>query len=166
MYIDSTRDSVNKKAFLRIITLEVCEFDKKCFWFRAIISSAIMNAIEVRLCVVNAAPSESRWWEICWQNAHGKTIGMNTRGLLNFYLTHCPCLPYWVCSKCLLKAPPATQETGWRQATREIKLLAGLAMRQLTTEDLKTLEVDLKNYFPQSLQVWTRFFEFIKQLTL
>jgi len=26
-------------------------------------------------------------------------------------------------------------------------------MRQLTTEDLKTLEVDLKNYFPQSLQV-------------
>ncbi|KAG1935941.1 glycine N-acyltransferase-like protein [Pimephales promelas] len=27
-------------------------------------------------------------------------------------------------------------------------------MRQLTTEDLKTLEVDLKNYFPQSLQVY------------
>ncbi|XP_016128035.1 glycine N-acyltransferase isoform X1 [Sinocyclocheilus grahami] len=27
-------------------------------------------------------------------------------------------------------------------------------MRQLTTEDLKALEVDLKNYFPQSLQVY------------
>uniref|UniRef100_A0A8C1TM98 Glycine N-acyltransferase-like protein n=1 Tax=Cyprinus carpio TaxID=7962 RepID=A0A8C1TM98_CYPCA len=27
-------------------------------------------------------------------------------------------------------------------------------MHQLTTEDLKTLEVDLKNYFPQSMQVY------------
>ncbi len=151
MYIDSTRDSVNKKAFLRIITLEVCEFDKNVFDFARLWTQLKYGS------VVNAAPPESRWWEIYWLNAHGKTIGMNTRGLLNFYLTHSPCLPYWVCSMCLLKAPPATQETGWRQATREIKLLAGLAMRQLTTEDLKTLEVDLKNYFPQSLQVWTRF---------
>ncbi len=156
MYIDSTRDSVNKKAFLRIIILEVCEFDKKCIWFRAIISSAVMNAIVVRLC----SKCSSTWKQVMGDlltKCACKTIGMNTRGLLNFYLTHCPCLPYWVCSMCLLKAPPATQETGWRQATREIKLLAGLAMRQLTTEDLKTLEVDLKNYFPQSLQVWTRF---------
>ncbi|XP_067277127.1 glycine N-acyltransferase [Pseudorasbora parva] len=32
-------------------------------------------------------------------------------------------------------------------------------MRLLTTEDLKTLEVDLKNYFPQSLQVYGCIFQ-------
>ncbi|KAK2896903.1 hypothetical protein QQF64_005500 [Cirrhinus molitorella] len=35
-------------------------------------------------------------------------------------------------------------------------------MRQLTKEDLKTLEVDLKNYFPQSLQAYGCIFQLIR----
>ncbi len=146
---------VNKESFSANNTIwKFVNLTKKFFWFRG-----IMNAIEVRLCVVNAAPSESRVMgdlltKCAWQDYRNEY----TR-TLNFYLTHSPCLPYWVCSMCLLKAPPATQETGWRQATREIKLLAGLAMRQLTTEDSEDPgSRSLKNYFPQSLQGLNAFF--------
>lgn len=41
-----------------------------------------------------------------------------------------------------------------QQTPSEAHEQRNLVMRQLTTEDLKNLEIDLKNYFPQSLQAY------------